>query len=376
MSEPFSFQQSILAVGRGSPGFSSLWPSVGWALVLWCGLCGLSSTSLGQQRISELQLLGTHNSYRLAPDPVAMNFLRTVVPAEAQKLAYSHRSLTDQLETLQLRHFELDLFRDPKGGLFGSPLAYRMAVEQGIPVPPFDPENKLVQPGIKVLHAPDFDFRTTVYTFRDALEEIKSWSDRNRQHIPVFLLLELKSQAYFPSTRPLAWDQSGFEELEKEILSVFPADRILKPDDIRGSAATLRESVIGQGWPPLEQHRGKLVFLMDNQGALANLYLRPSPTLEGRLLFVSVAVDHPAAAFMKRNDPVQAFDEIQKLVAAGFLVRTRADADTFEARHNDTRRRDQALRSGAQLISTDYPQPDPNLSDYFVPIPGRIPESR
>ena len=50
----------------------------------------------------------------------------------------------------------------------------------------------------------------------------------------------------------------------------------------------------------------------------------------------------------------------------GFLVRTRADAGTTEARSNDTRRRDQALASGAQFISTDYPEPNPAFSPYAV----------
>ena len=39
-------------------------------------------------------------------------------------------------------------------------------------------------------------------------------------------------------------------------------------------------------------------------------------------------------------------------VKAGFVVRTRADADTVEARTNDTKRRDAALASGAQYVST------------------------
>jgi len=36
--------------------------------------------------------------------------------------------------------------------------------------------------------------------------------------------------------------------------------------------------------------------------------LKKSETLAGRLLFVSVARTHPAAAWMKRNDPVQSFE--------------------------------------------------------------------
>jgi len=56
-------------------------------------------------------------------------------------------------------------------------------------------------------------------------------------------------------------------------------------------------------------------------------------------------------------------------VKAGFVVRTRADADTVEARSNDTTRRDAALQSGAQYVSTDYPHPETRLSDYQARLP-------
>jgi hypothetical protein len=69
---------------------------------------------------------------------------------------------------------------------------------------------------------------------------------------------------------------------------------------------------------------------------------------------------------MKVNDPMRGFDRIQDLVKGGFLVRTRADSDTQEARTNDTRPRDRALASGAQFVSTDYPEPNTAFSAYAV----------
>ena len=75
---------------------------------------------------------------------------------------------------------------------------------------------------------------------------------------------------------------------------------------------------------------------------------------------------------MKINDPVSAQQRIQRLVKAGFMVRTRADADTQQARQADRRRRDLAFSSGAQFVSTDYPQPDPRLSDYRVQLPAGV----
>ena len=55
------------------------------------------------------------------------------------------------------------------------------------------------------------------------------------------------------------------------------------------------------------------------------------------------------------------------------VVRTRADADTVQARTNDTTMRDAALASGAQWVSTDYEEPNPAFSPYTVQIPDGTP---
>jgi hypothetical protein len=261
---------------------------------------------------------------------------------------------------------ELDLFLDPAGKLYSHPATLELAKQQKIEVPPFDHESLLGKPGIKILHSPDFDFRTTVYTLEQALRELKGWSDEHRDHTPVFVLLELKAESFSPLTTPPQWDAAGYSLLEKEIEAVFPRERILLPDDIRGSRPTLREAILAHGWPTLAQSRGKVAFLLDNEGAVRDVYLKPNPTLERRLLFASVSPEHPAAAWMKRNDAIGSFDEIQKLVKAGFLVRTRADSGTKEARANDTRMRERAFASGAQIISTDFAEADKRFPDYAV----------
>ena len=89
-------------------------------------------------------------------------------------------------------------------------------------------------------------------------------------------------------------------------------------------------------------------------------------------MFATVAPENPAAAWFKINDPIKDHERIKKLVSEGFLVRTRADADTVQSRKNDGTQRDKALSSGAQFVSTDYAVPDRRFSDYSV----RFPEAR
>jgi hypothetical protein len=91
-------------------------------------------------------------------------------------------------------------------------------------------------------------------------------------------------------------------------------------------------------------------------------------------MFTSSPASAPEAAFAKLNDPIDDFDRIQELVRQGFIVRTRADADTVQARTGDLTQRDAALASGAQFVSTDYPAPNPDFgTDYKVEIPGGMP---
>jgi hypothetical protein len=167
--------------------------------------------------------------------------------------------------------------------------------------------------------------------------------------------------------------EAMFARLEREILSVFPRGNIVTPDDVRGDAPTLGAAVRAHGWPTLGATRGKVYFTMDNEGFRA-AYLRGHPSLRGRLLFTPSAPGQADSAFAKLNDPIGDAARIRAALAANMIVRTRADADTVQARSNDTRSRTVALSGGAQLVSTDYEQLDPTIGNgYVVRIPGGTP---
>jgi hypothetical protein len=91
--------------------------------------------------------------------------------------------------------------------------------------------------------------------------------------------------------------------------------------------------------------------------------------LRGRILFTNADPGSPDAAFVERNEGSAA--EIADLVRRGYLVRTRTDRDTIQARRNDTSRRDETMASGAQILSTDYPASEPaRWTGYAVSLPG------
>jgi hypothetical protein len=162
--------------------------------------------------------------------------------------------------------------------------------------------------------------------------------------------------------------------LDTEIRSVFPPEQLIVPDDVRGNLATLEEAVLTTGWPTLRASRGRILFALDNGGAKREAYLEGHPALAGRVLFTNASPGDADAGFVKMNNPLVDPDAIPDLVAAGYIVRTRADADTLQARSGNTRARDAALASGAQFVSTDYPVANPAFgTGYAVDIPDGAP---
>lgn len=320
-------------------------------------------------RLDEIQVIGSHNSYHRRPHEPLFSTLASFIPLIGTAWDYEHPPLDLQFGVEGVRQIELDVFADPEGGRYASrlgPAAVGLPTASGVPA--------LDQPGMKVLHVQDLDFETTCYTLRACLETVVAWSDANPRHLPILILLELKDERVEPDfgwVVPIPFGPEEMDDLDAEIRAVVPRHKLVTPDDVRGRRATLDEAIRRDGWPALGRLRGTLLFAMDNGGSKRAIYTDGRPSAEGRVLFPNAVEGAPDAAFIKLNDPIGDFARIQAAVAAGYLVRTRADADTVEARLGDTGPRDAALASGAQFVSTDYPEPDPRFgTGYEVSFPG------
>ena len=308
--------------------------------------------------INQLQSMGTHNSYKEAIPDVEMALIKERNPDAAITLEYSHRSLAEQLDK-GARQIELDPSDDPQGGLFAAPLARKLLTEKGVTPPDYD-LTVMSQPGIKVIHVSDIDYRSHCLLFTDCLKQVKTWSDAHPAHTPILMMINPKSSgiSWPGAAKVLPWGKEAFDRMDAEIRSVFSDDQLITPDKVRGTHATLREAVTTTGWPKLGEARGKIIFTIDLSPEANKPYAEGHPNLEGRVAFMTTFPDAPEAAYFTMNEPEQQQAEIQALVKQGFLIRTRADADTREARTNTTTRRDTALATGAQYISTDYLWPD------------------
>jgi Phosphoinositide phospholipase C, Ca2+-dependent len=321
-----------------------------------------------QVRLNEIQVLASHNSYHVEAEPKLFAALRSFLGAAADGIEYTHRPLATELDA-GVRQLELDVFvDDPAGGRYASPVLVR-----ALGLAPVDPA--FAEPGLKVFHIQEVDYRSTCTAFVDCLTQVRDWSDAHPGHLPVTIQIEAKDSTIpdpgLGFVTPLPWTSAAFGTLEAEIASVFPADRVLTPAEVRGRHDTLANAVRAGRWPRLDDARGQVMFVLDDKGRKRDAYRTQVPDLADRSIFVDVPETDPDAAMTVVNDPIGDADRIRALVEAGFIVRTRADADTVQARSGDTTMRDAALASGAHYVSTDYVWPDDRfLTGYVVDLPG------
>jgi hypothetical protein len=272
-------------------------------------------------RFDQIQARGTHNSYHVQTSDLA-------------PWAYDHLPLDRQLGEQGVRQFELDVSWDEALGAHA------------------------------VFHVPLLDEGTTCATLVDCAATLEGWSRAHPEHHPILILVETKD----------GWNDldgpAHLDALDAELLEAWPRERLITPDDLLAAGAPdLRTALADEGWPTLGALRSRALFVLHDGGGRRDAYVED---LAGRPMFPDAYgdVDLPFAAYHSMNDP---WDErIAEVVGLGHLVRTRADVDTLQAREEDPSMRDQALASGAQFVSTDFPAPTEGTS-YWLEVPGGTP---
>ncbi len=285
-------------------------------------------------RLNQLQFIGSHNSYHVRPPQQTLNLAKGV-NRDAQEWDYSHAPLDVQLDR-GVRSFELDMHY--KDGEF------------------------------EVFHVPFLDEGSTCRKLIDGLRTVRAWSEKNPGHLPVSFLCEFKSEGIRLDKRIKEVDPAGFDRLDVLIRSVFPAESLLTPDDVRGAADSLREAIQKQGWPTVAKCRGRVFFILHDVGKYRDIYSHERPSQRGRVMFVRSDPQRDDSAMMVLDNPQAR--EIPDRVREGIFVRTRADAG-LKVRDN---RRDDALASGAQIISSDFPPGEAHAeNDYVVEFKNAAP---
>lgn len=325
----------------------------------------------GPLRMNDIQVVGSHNSFKARIPAAVMAELRRRDAKLAAALDYYHLPLREQLDR-GVRQLEIDIFADPDGGRYADPRGERIANAAGERTG-FD-RAAMARPGYKVFHIPDIDYLSTCVTLARCLGEVNAWSAAHPGHLPIMLTI---NAADTPGSRevqaPLPLDDAAaLDRLDAEIRAAIPAVRLLTPDDVRGAAPTLADAVRDHGWPTLEAARGHIYILFDVRHAVSEAYRAGHPGLRGRAMFGWYDDGDPDAAIQIVQDPLIDGARIRRWVERGVIVRTRSDANTTEARTHDDAKAKAAIASGAQAVSTDYypGAPDPIGAHFEIALPG------
>ena len=202
--------------------------------------------------------------------------------------------------------------------------------------------------GFDVFHVVNLDDGTTCPRLDECLRQIKDWSDDHRAHHPIAVMLELKD----PFDADTA--ETALDLVDEVIRSVWPEDRLVTPDLVRGDAAELRAAITAGGWPTLGELRGRALFWIHSGPEHRDVYTRGGTSLAGRAAFVRAEFDAPYAAVRVLDDPIADAAAIAEAVAANMLVRTRIDVlDQEDGFAIDPDKLEAALASGAHFLSTD-----------------------
>ncbi len=292
--------------------------------------CGTLEDTL---RLNQIQVKATHNSYHVA---------QPLVP----ELNYAEDPLDVQLQAQGVRSFELDIH------------------------PPDTPPGPL-----QVYHLPGVDQNSNCGNFQQCLTMLRVWSDAHPCHHAIVVIVEPKDLFVGSPTPGIKLPLDDYwDQFDAEILAAWPRARVITPDDLRGTHASLREVVTTVGWPTMAQSRGKLVVILMDENNHGGWYKQGHEQYAGRAAFVFGPADATDTAAVQYDD-VKTPDDVttvQAYVKQGFLLRSFADGDVLN-HPADLTVQQRALSSGAQLLSTDYPVEKSRAPGFAFELPDGTP---
>ena len=128
---------------------------------------------------------------------------------------------------------------------------------------------------------------------------------------------------------------------------------------------SISERLKTTSWPTLNSCLGKVIFILD--GDQNDIYQTSLENGEERPMFTFSEPGKITAAFIKRNNPIGQEEQINKMTD-DYIVRTRSDVETMQARTEDYSMFNAAINSNAQIISTDYYREDPKIGSFKISL--------
>lgn len=273
-------------------------------------------------RLNQIQIKGTHNSYHQQP-----------LIAWHASHKYTHLPLTEQLEKRGIRAFELDVHRPTSGA------------------------------DLQVYHIAAVDSKTSCSKFKDCLRELKNWSDQHPQHVTIFVWIEIKDGTGGPKF-------ADFNRVDEEIREVL-GDRLITPDDLQRRHETLQTAIQMDGWPTVEESRGKFIFMLDQDDRTPTVYLKNN-SLEGRVMLPRAnesSLNSPWAVVAKTDPGSFHKAALEKnFMLSVNLCSPESNATDCQNRLN------KSLEAGTQILMDDFEgdSPKQSLGGYFLQLKDQL----
>ncbi len=299
----------------------------------------------GGIKFNELRYIATHNSYQ------------TEAVDEHKKIYKNLSELTFGMVS-------------EKKGLFVSPTVIEQ-LNNGIYSLEIDIETFVRNGEISFtcMHNPNFDMTTSCYDFSLLLKEISMWSDNNPNHLPITIIIEPKN--FFVPLEDMKFFNVDYAKAFDAALRAGLADKLFTPADMLRDYESFGAMRAADDWCKVNDMLGKVLVLLHDCN-VTEKYIEIDPSIKSQAMFPMLReddVDRDCASFLLINKPDEAVEASEEVITNGkFIVRTRADEFTSVSEE----KRELALASGAQIVSTDYPvKTDLQDGDYYLSFNGK-----
>ncbi len=290
-------------------------------------------------KFNELRFIATHNSYQT---PATEEFKAlysdlselTCGLVKAEKAEFYSQTLTQQL-SCGIRSLEMD-------------------------IETFDRNGEI---SFTCMHSPYIDMTTSCYDFSLAMKEIAMWSDNNPNHLPITIIVEPKS-IFLPMEDMEFFNLEYACEFDKTLRDTL-GDKLFTPADMLRDYNSFGDMRAADDWCKVSNMLGKVLILL-HECDITEDYISLDTSFKTQAMFPMLReedIDRDCTSFILANTPDE-FLEINEEVLNEKKIMVRTRADTFA--DAPPQQRDDALISGAQIVSTDYPPRDDLKPDSYT----------
>ena len=142
-------------------------------------------------------------------------------------------------------------------------------------------------------------------------------------------------------------------------------DKLITPGKMMGNHSSLKEMREDDDWMTLKETSGHIMVLLHDT-TVTDKYINQDKSLKTQAMFPMLrykSADESYASFLLINKPADAVKYGKELTDKNIVFRTQVD----EYGNHTDEKRDNALASGAQILSTDYPvKADMTNVNYYV----------